>query len=99
MGQDLKLVYELVVELTAALVGRKQLLPECWSAERVPADEHSARRLGLEKPQQEICETNDRTGAAAAGPPDALRKTMVGAVGEQVAVNHEQGPLQIRRLL
>jgi hypothetical protein len=99
LGKELELIHQLVVELTAALVGREQLLPECGSAERIPADEHSPRRFGLVKPQQEVRETDDRTGAAATGPPDALRKTMVGAVGERVTVNHKQGLLQVRCLL
>ena len=91
LGQDLELVHELVIEVTAALIVRKQLLPERRGAERVPADEHGAGRFGFEKPQQEIREADNSSAAAAAFPPDSLRKAMVGAVGERVAVDHEQG--------
>src|ERR1700722_1483294 len=41
-GQYLQLIDNLCIEVTAALIGWKQSLPECRHAEGIPADQHSA---------------------------------------------------------
>src|SRR5881392_1141868 len=47
-----KLLDELVVEVTAALIGRKSFVPVGLRFERIPADEYRARPLGAIELQQ-----------------------------------------------
>ena len=99
-GQDLQLIDQLLIELTAALIGRKQSLPECRHAEAIPADQHSAWLFAVVQAQQEIGEANDRATAAIAGPPDRIRQCVVGTVRERVTVDDEErsvhGPRAVR---
>ena len=60
--------------------------------QRVPRDEHGARRLRLIEPQQEIGEAEDGAGRLAAAPEDRFRQRVIGAVGERIAVDDEQRP-------
>ena len=92
MRQDVELLDDLVVELPAALIGRKQLLPIGRRAERVPTDQHGARRFAAVEPQQKIGEADDRAGAIAIPTAQRFRQRVVGAMGERVAVDDQQWP-------
>src|SRR5262249_54899016 len=87
--EDLQLLDQFVVEITAALVRWKQSLAVCRSAKRVPADQYGAGTLALIQPQQEIGEADDGPAAVIAGPPDRFGQGVVGAVGEIVPVDDE----------
>ena len=78
------------VEHAPALVRGERLVPVRRNRERVPADEHRARLLGVVEPRQHVREADDRAGRAAAGAADRLRQPVVGAVGERVAVHDEE---------
>ena len=68
--EDVQLLDQLVIKLTAALVGREQRPAIGWRAERVPPHEHGAGPLAFVQPQQKIGEADDSAGAAIARPPD-----------------------------
>jgi hypothetical protein len=89
-GQHLQLIDQLLIELTCALIGRKQSLSECRHAEGIPADQHSAWLFAVVQAQQEIGEANHCATAAVAGPPDRFRQCVVGAVRERVTVDDEE---------
>src|SRR4051794_21404625 len=89
--EDLQLLDQFVVELAAALIGGKQSLAVCRGAERVPADQYGARTLTLVQPQQEIGEADDGAATVIPSSPDRFGQGVVGAVGEVVAVDDEQG--------
>ena len=85
-----KLLDELVVEIAAALIGRKSLVPVGLRFERIPADQHRTRLLGAIELQQAIGETEDRTRRPPAIASNRLRQRMIGAVREGIAVDHQQ---------
>src|SRR5262249_60333815 len=89
-GNKLKLLDEVVVEVAAALIGRKSLVSVGFRFERIPADEHCARPLGAIELQQAIGETEDRARRPPAIAVDRLRQRMVGAVREGIAVDYQQ---------
>src|SRR5882724_3458473 len=73
LRQYVELLDDLVVELAAALIGREQLLAVGRRAERVPADQHGARPLGLVEAQQQIGKADDRAAATIAAAADRFR--------------------------
>ena len=75
LRQDRQLLDDLVVELAPALIGRERLVPVGRRIERVPADQHRARLLGVVEPQQEIGEADDRAGRPVAVRADRFRNT------------------------
>jgi len=97
--KHVQLLDQLVIKLTAALVGREQGLTVGWRAERIPTHEYCARPLAFVQPQQEVGEADHGAGAAIARPPDRFRQRVVGAVGEVVAVHSEQGTLGVTHIL
>ena len=88
--QQIELIEQLAVELPPGLVTIECLVPISRRVEGVPTHENSARLLLLVKPQKEIGEADDRAAAATVRAPDRFRQTVVGAVGEEVAVHDEQ---------
>ena len=70
--QDVELLEQIVVEFASALIGRKLLVTIGRHVQSIPTDEHRARLLLAVEPQQEIRETEDRTGGSAATPQDGL---------------------------
>ena len=75
LRQRVELLEQRVVEFAAALVGRELPVPVGRRVERVPADQHGARLLGLVEPQQKIGEAEDGAG----GPAAALRRIVFGS--------------------
>ena len=82
--QEVELLEDRVLEDAARLVGGQRLVPVGGRVERVPADEHRLRLLGLPQPLQEPREADERVEA------NRLRQRVVGAVRERVAVDREQ---------
>ena len=58
--------------------------------ERVPADEHRPRLLAVPEAQQEVRESEQRVARLPLRAAEGLGQGVVGAVGERVAVDHEQ---------
>jgi hypothetical protein len=92
LRQQSELIEQLGGESAAALIAGKRPVPPGRRVERVPADQHRARRLVEIEPQQGIGEADDRTAALAVAPPDRLRHAVIGAMRERVAVDDEQRP-------
>jgi hypothetical protein len=90
IGQDVELLDQLTIEMPAALIIRKELLPVGRRAQRIPADEHGARTFALVKAQEKIGEADDRAGAFIALAADRLRQRVIGAVRERIAVDDEK---------
>ncbi len=80
--QDVELLDQLLVELPAALIGRKQFLAVGRRAEGVPADQHRARPLAGIEVQQKVAEPDDCAAAAIALAADRFRQRVVGAVSQ-----------------
>jgi hypothetical protein len=67
------------------------------SIERIPADDDCTRLLALVEPQQEVPEADDGAGALVAFAPDRLRQGVIGAMGERVAIDHQERTAHTRR--
>src|SRR5262249_26044420 len=89
-----ELLEQLVVELPSALVGRKRLVPVRRHLERIPADDQGPRLLGVPEAQEKVREADEGVRRPALRSSDRLRQRVVGAVGERVAVDHQQRALQ-----
>ena len=94
--QDVELAQQLGVELPPALIARERLMTIGRRVERVPADKHHARLFLRIETHQEIRKADDGTTAPAVAPPDRFRQGVVGAVGEQVAIDDQQRPAHPR---
>jgi hypothetical protein len=90
LGQHLKLIDQLLIENSAALVVREEPLTVGGRTERVPAYQHCARPFSLVEPQQEIGEPDDRAAATVADPPNRFRQGVVGAMGKGIAIDDKQ---------
>ena len=89
--QHIQLIDELFVEMSTALIIRKEALAVGRRTERVPPDKYCARPLIFVQAQQNICEADDSATATIARPPDRFRQGMEGAMRERVAIHDEQG--------
>ena len=89
LGQPPELLEQRVLELAPRLVGRQRLVAVRRRLERVPADEHRLRPLGIPEPHQEPREADERVRRPAVAL-DRLRDRVVGAVCERVAVDREE---------
>ena len=89
--QDLQLLENPVLELTAGLVGRELLVAVGGRLERVPPDQHRVGLLGIPEAHQEACEA-DQSVSRAAVAADRLRNCVIGAMRQRVAVDREQRP-------
>ena len=82
--QQRELLEQRLLEDAAGLVRLVCLVAVRRRLERVPADEHGARPLGLPEPHHHVREADDGVQR------DRLRQAVVGAVGERVAVDGEE---------
>jgi hypothetical protein len=87
--QHFKLIAQLGVKLTSALVGRERMVTVGRHIQRISADQHSPRSLALIHSQQKVCEADDCAPASIAAPADRLGNSVVGAVRKRVAINNE----------
>ena len=88
--QPSELLEDRGLELAPRLVGGERLVPVRRRLERVPADEHRLRLLGVPEPHEEAREADEGVGRPAVSL-DRLRDRVVGAMGERVAVDGQQG--------
>ena len=88
---EVELLKQGVVELSTALVGREFLMPVGGHFQRVPGYQHRARLFLAVKTQQKIGKAEDGAGGLAASPQDRLWQSMIGAMGERIAVDDQQG--------
>ena len=99
LRQRVELIDQRVVELAPALVVGERRVAIGLRFQRVPCHEHRARLLREIEPQQEIREADDGARLLAAASQDRLRQRVIGAVGEIIAVDHQQRPVAgLRRL-
>jgi hypothetical protein len=91
-------VDDLALEHPAALVGRPQRVPVRVDAERVPGDEHAARPLLKPHVEQHPDEAHDGVDGRAVGAGHGLRRRVVGAMSEVVAVDDQERSGRILRL-
>jgi len=62
-------------------------VPVSGRGQRIPANQHSTRMLCLVKSQQEVGKADEGASALATAPNDGLRKAVICAMRERVAVN------------
>ena len=89
-GQQIELLEELRVELTARLVALERCMSVRRHVEGVPADDHGAGTLALPEADEHVAEAGESVPWRAVCPPDRARESVVGAVGERVAVDDEE---------
>src|SRR5439155_26344499 len=90
LRKKVELLEQLVIELAPTLVPREELMPVRGHEERVPPDDGGARPLRLPEAHEEVREPDEGVARLALGPPHRLRQCVVRAVGEGIAVDHEQ---------
>jgi hypothetical protein len=88
--QHIKLIAQLSVKLTPALIGRKHAVTVGQYIPRIPADQHSSRSLALIQSQQKVSEADDCASAFIATPVDRLGNCVIGAMCKRIAINNEQ---------
>ena len=90
LGQQLELLEQLGVELAARLVRPELDVAIRRSRERVPGDHDRPRTLRLPEPEQHAGEPDQCVRGAAVRPTERLRKRVVRAMGEGVAVDGKE---------
>ncbi len=88
--REIELLEQLRVELPAGLVAGQELVAVGRDEERVPADDHRPRLLGLPEAEQHVGEAGEQVPGLAVRAPDRPRQRMEGPVRERVAVDDEQ---------
>jgi hypothetical protein len=92
------LLDQIVIELSAALIGGKHFVALYRRPQTIPADDDRAGPLVRVVAQQEIGEAKDGACALAIAATNGFRQGMVRAMGKGVAVNHQQGSTRERAL-
>jgi|SRR5579872_1148418 len=90
VGQHVKLISQLWVKLTSALVCRERTVTVGRHIQRVPGNQHCPRSLGLIYSQQKVCEAHDCARASIAAPANRLGKRVVGTMCERIAIDNQQ---------
>ena len=89
-GCEIELLEKLRVELAPRLVAGEHLVAVRRHGEGVPADEDRSRALRLPEPKHHRGEAGEQVARAAVRASDRSWQRMERAVGEGVAVDHEQ---------
>src|SRR5207249_4622012 len=79
-GQQVELFEQLLVEDAAALVPGERFVPVRRHVERVPADDHGARRFAVPQPQEHVREPDDRVPGPPPCASNRLRQRVISAV-------------------
>jgi hypothetical protein len=95
MRQHVKLIAQLSVKLTSALIGRECAVTVRQYIQRIPADQHTSGLLALIQSQQKVSEADDCASASIAVPADRLGNCMIGAMRKRIAINNEQRSIRV----